>query len=527
MASITGSTKDFLELYATRFGVDVSDSSATKRWLEWFNRRFLRVFFVFITEVNKHTGATSDLFARARKLSREKMGIVGTEVINAKNIGWFGKPIWAIVSSPWGDYELLNDSKGPYNICLDLMTGTSKDDSAADYAIKSKSTTTTSTDTKTKTANADTSGSSGGKSTGSNKTAAETPKDVGAFKSDVVRTAAGGGKAASKPSGAPALDMTPSTYGKFSGMSEGSRVLAKQPIGDYILPTSGSISSGFKIRKHPTLGVTRRHAGIDIAAPKGSEVYAIGNGVVAVALTGKNGGMGNCIFINHPDGYQSRYLHLNSIHSTVKVGAKVSKGQLIGTVGMTGGVSTGNHLHLAIVKGTGTGKNVEFIDPAKFFDEQAKKGSVEGADMDGGDVPATGSAGLASTAPTAGTATTSSPTAPKQTVSSSSPNTTEDIIKPKVEKGSSNPNSPTASGGPDLNDMIESSAHMQDKLTRIGDENKILAANMRQAVQHLSSIDTNINELVGLMRDMGGGNSSQANKPPPRTAKANVVSFKK
>jgi len=103
------------------------------------------------------------------------------------------------------------------------------------------------------------------------------------------------------------------------------------------------ITSGFSMsRFHPILGLFRKHEGIDYAAAAGSPVEAAGDGVVAVA--GRSGGYGNMIEIHHRDGIVTRYAHLSSIGIGIHPGVRVSQGELIGRVGMTG-LATGPHLH--------------------------------------------------------------------------------------------------------------------------------------------------------------------------------------
>jgi murein DD-endopeptidase MepM/ murein hydrolase activator NlpD len=106
------------------------------------------------------------------------------------------------------------------------------------------------------------------------------------------------------------------------------------------MPANGRFSSGFGMRRHPILGYTRMHKGVDIAAPWGSPVYAAADGTVQIA--GRSSGYGNLIKINHGGGNGSGYGHLSRIY--VRPGQAVRKGQQIGAVGNTG-MSTGPHLH--------------------------------------------------------------------------------------------------------------------------------------------------------------------------------------
>ena len=104
-----------------------------------------------------------------------------------------------------------------------------------------------------------------------------------------------------------------------------------------------SVSSLFGMRKHPRYGTWRKHEGVDLAAPKGTPVYATGNAVVREARW--RNGYGNLIELNHGFGYKTRYGHLHKMY--VKEGDSVTRGQVIGEVGNTG-VSEGSHLHYEV-----------------------------------------------------------------------------------------------------------------------------------------------------------------------------------
>lgn len=111
-------------------------------------------------------------------------------------------------------------------------------------------------------------------------------------------------------------------------------------------PVEGArISSGYGKRKHPILGYTKVHKGLDFAAPSGTPIYAAGDGVVEAA--GWNGGYGRYIRIRHNGTYKTAYAHLKRIDSRVKPGARVQQRQIIGYVG-TSGRSTGPHLHYEV-----------------------------------------------------------------------------------------------------------------------------------------------------------------------------------
>ena len=107
------------------------------------------------------------------------------------------------------------------------------------------------------------------------------------------------------------------------------------------------ISSPFGKRKHPIKKRWIIHWGVDYAAPRGTKIYAAGDGVVQVAKY--NGGYGNYVKIRHNSEYSSAYGHMNKIASGIRPGVRVKQGQVIGYVGSTG-LSTGPHLHYEVVR---------------------------------------------------------------------------------------------------------------------------------------------------------------------------------
>lgn len=124
----------------------------------------------------------------------------------------------------------------------------------------------------------------------------------------------------------------------FDGLGRGSST------GAMAMPAAGRISSSFGMRRHPLLGFTRMHKGIDIAAPWGAPVYAASDGVVQFA--GRSSGYGNFIRLGH-GAFGTGYGHLSRI--IVRSGQHVRKGQQIGAVGSSG-LSTGPHLHYELYK---------------------------------------------------------------------------------------------------------------------------------------------------------------------------------
>lgn len=107
------------------------------------------------------------------------------------------------------------------------------------------------------------------------------------------------------------------------------------------------VTSGFKMRFHPILQTWRAHLGVDYAAPTGTPVRSVGQGIVDVA--GAQGGFGNVVMIKHANGHTTVYAHLSKIN--VRKGQSVAQGQTVGLVGATGW-ATGPHLHFEFrVKG--------------------------------------------------------------------------------------------------------------------------------------------------------------------------------
>lgn len=120
---------------------------------------------------------------------------------------------------------------------------------------------------------------------------------------------------------------------------------AKKPL--MKTPIDGArLSSGFGMRKHPVLGYSKMHKGIDFAAPRGTPIYAAGDGTII--KMGPFSSYGKYVRIRHRSGLETAYAHMNGFKSGLKTGSRVKQGQVIGYVGTTGR-STGPHLHYEIV----------------------------------------------------------------------------------------------------------------------------------------------------------------------------------
>lgn len=113
------------------------------------------------------------------------------------------------------------------------------------------------------------------------------------------------------------------------------------------IPVAGAVlTSGYGMRRNPILGTWTLHAGIDLSAPRGTAIYAAGDGIVMSAEW--EGGYGYTTRIIHPNGVETVYAHQSRIAVGVTPGAAVVQGQTIGLVGATGN-ATGPHLHYEIL----------------------------------------------------------------------------------------------------------------------------------------------------------------------------------
>ena len=127
----------------------------------------------------------------------------------------------------------------------------------------------------------------------------------------------------------------------------GKRFLTRRP-----LQGGGRLASRFGWRIHPIFHTRKLHTGVDLASPRGTPIYAAGDGIVEKA--GWSSGYGNFTLVRHVNGYETGYGHQSKI--VVKPGDRVRQGQVIGYVGSTGN-STGNHLHFEVRI------NGNFVDP--------------------------------------------------------------------------------------------------------------------------------------------------------------------
>ena len=129
------------------------------------------------------------------------------------------------------------------------------------------------------------------------------------------------------------------------------KFLLRKPVGP------GVMRSGFGFRRHPIIGISKMHTGVDWAAPYGTPIFASGNGTVETA--GWEGGYGKYVRLKHSNGYETAYGHMSAFARGIEPGKRVRQGQVIGFVGSTG-LSTGAHVHYEIVV------NRRFVDPMRI-----------------------------------------------------------------------------------------------------------------------------------------------------------------
>ncbi|RYE36389.1 MAG: M23 family metallopeptidase, partial [Hyphomicrobiales bacterium] len=128
------------------------------------------------------------------------------------------------------------------------------------------------------------------------------------------------------------------------------KFLVRKPVANAVM------RSGFGSRRHPILGYSRMHTGVDWSTPYGTPIFASGNGTIE--KQGWEGGYGKYVRIKHPNGYETAYGHMSAFAKGLDIGKRVRQGQVIGYVGSTG-LSTGAHVHYEILV------NGRFVDPMR------------------------------------------------------------------------------------------------------------------------------------------------------------------
>ena len=149
--------------------------------------------------------------------------------------------------------------------------------------------------------------------------------------------------------------------------SKEERMAARPAIQPVSIKDLRRFGSAFGIRMHPILKVVRPHNGIDLTAPRGTNIYATADGTVIQAGY-TNGGYGKKILVDHGFGYRTLYGHCNQI--LVKPGQAVKRGEVIGLVGSTG-LSTTPHLHYEVHV------NGHPVNPINYYANDLSAGEYE------------------------------------------------------------------------------------------------------------------------------------------------------
>ena len=137
-------------------------------------------------------------------------------------------------------------------------------------------------------------------------------------------------------------------------------------------PIDGArVSSSYGKRRHPILGYTKMHRGTDFSAPRGTPIYAAGDGTIEHA--GRKSAYGIYIRIRHNGTYKTAYAHMRRLAKGMRRGKRVEQGQIIGYVGSTGR-STGPHLHYEVHV------NGRQVNPRKIKLPSGEK--LKGTDLD-------------------------------------------------------------------------------------------------------------------------------------------------
>ena len=154
------------------------------------------------------------------------------------------------------------------------------------------------------------------------------------------------------------------SYDYYNDKAEGIRkALLRTPV------NGAKLTSNFGMRRHPILGYSLLHKGVDFGVPPGTPIMAAGDGIIE--MRAPNGAYGNYIRIRHNAEYATAYAHMSRFADDIGVGKRVRQGQVIGYVGATGRV-TGPHLHFEVMV-----KNRQ-INPisVKFPSSQKLEGSL-------------------------------------------------------------------------------------------------------------------------------------------------------
>ena len=175
-------------------------------------------------------------------------------------------------------------------------------------------------------------------------------------------------------------DIDPPTFASaalpeevFAARSSHKKLVLAKPVDD------GDLRSGFGLRRHPILGFSKMHTGVDWATGLGAPIMAAADGAVIKAEWAL--GYGLRVEIQHADGVVTTYSHMSHIGSNIAPGTEVHQGQVIGFLGSTG-LSTGPHLHYEVIF------NGQFVDPMEIMEIYVPEGASVAAKVEEATSPA-------------------------------------------------------------------------------------------------------------------------------------------
>src|SRR4051794_21324336 len=159
----------------------------------------------------------------------------------------------------------------------------------------------------------------------------------------------------------------------FAARSSRKKLVLGKPVAD------GRLQSGFGLRRHPILGFSRMHTGVDWVTRIGAPILSAGDGAVIKAEWAV--GYGLRAEIQHADGVVTTYSHMSRFGSDIAPGTEVRQGQVIGFLGSTG-LSTGPHLHYEVMF------NGQFVDPMEIVEIYVPEGASVAAKVEKATSPA-------------------------------------------------------------------------------------------------------------------------------------------
>ena len=350
VATYDKSAESVLEQMSGAFGIAPTSSSDRYNWIQWFSNRFIPVFLNYCSAVKSEANVT-DLDNVNTALKPNQLINVANLIVATKVGTWIFKfSVWTQFYSPWPGYRLNNDSSST-KPNISLMEQKTKSNTLQDMRDFSNSSLFATTMGPNKQEASSGSGvlsnlfkQTGGGGISGSPMVSDNPKLINTNTNDPVK-----------------VDTTPELLKRT--ITEGSKT-SEYGNKSYIMPTTGSISSKFGMRKDPVYGTQKMHSGIDIRAPAGTPIKATADGVIIRREFA--GAYGNLIIIKHNDGKSSRYGHMLRFQEGLGLGSNVKQGDIIGYVGSTG-KSTGNHLHFEIRDGADS--TAKAIDPISVLDK--------------------------------------------------------------------------------------------------------------------------------------------------------------